>query len=79
VHIFALVAQLALAVVLGNCDRDLLSMDIKSDILMDLHVLVLDFGCFGSRLTHADRLPSPGATRVVGDKHTFFPPLGTQS
>src|SRR5688572_12442238 len=35
-------------------------------------VLVLAFGCWIHRHIHADRLHFGGATRVLGDKHTFF-------
>ena len=41
-------------------------------------VLVPFLGCWFRHHTHADRLPSLGATRVTGDKHTSFPLLDTQ-
>jgi hypothetical protein len=48
-------------------------VDIEAHVLMDLQVLVPVFGCSGSRHIRADRLPSSGATRVIGNKHPFPP------
>ena len=53
-------------------------VDIQSDVLICVHVLVLAFGCLVNRLIHADRLHSGGATRVDGDKHANCSLLGTQ-
>jgi hypothetical protein len=56
------------------CNRDhcVNGVDIQAHVFMSFHVLVLVSGCSVTRQIHADRLPSPGVTRVTGDKHLFF-------
>jgi hypothetical protein len=68
----AIRADFRSAVTFGNRDRRLIIVDIQAHVFLELHVLVLAFGCWTYCHIHADRLSLPGATRVAGDKHTFF-------
>lgn len=49
---------------IGDRDHRGIFVDIPSDVFLDLHVLVLALGGWIHRHLPADRLPSPGATRV---------------
>ena len=62
----------------GNRGGRAIFVDIPAHVFLDLQVLVLAFGCWIHRRFRADRLPSSGATRVTGDKHTFWPWLDQQ-
>ena len=66
------------AVACGNRDGRAIVVDIPAHVFLDLPVLVLAFGCWIHRRFRTDRLPSSGATRVTGDKHTVWPWLDPQ-